>query len=167
MSVILFMVGYDVTSYLDVDPRDPPDRDPSLNRETPTPTPKVTWDETGNYIIHPLERTWHQTGSDIIHPNTDIQWWPLKRSVHILLECILVNYDSYLVRRPDALLGYNTFIKQWRIQEGAPSTPPRTKSFLISYSFSTKLANLYAGAHLLECWRPRPAGNTGSAPVKY
>ena len=47
---------------------------------------------------------------------------------------------------------------QWRIQGGGtPGVRPpplRTKIFLISCSFSENLANLYAGAPLLEDWRP-------------
>ena len=31
-------------------------------------------------------------------PWTDIQWWPLQRSVCILLECILVRYCDWLVK---------------------------------------------------------------------
>ena len=46
---------------------------------------------------------------------------------------------------------------QWRIQEGgSPGAHPplQTKIFLISCSLSENLANLYAGALLLEGWLP-------------
>ena len=43
---------------------------------------------------------------------------------------------------------------QWWIQGGCPRRAPlRTKLFLISWSFSENLANLYAWAPLLEGWR--------------
>ena len=48
---------------------------------------------------------------------------------------------------------------QWRIQGGGGSSPGahpplQTKIFLISCSLSENMANLYAGALILEGWRP-------------
>ena len=43
---------------------------------------------------------------------------------------------------------------QWIHPVADPRPPLRTKIFLISCSFSENLANLYAGAPLLEGWRP-------------